>query len=344
MSNSLTGLIPYGLDHRIVNKRPIHSLPTFLDYNHITTQALELLKAFSILKNESSIDIEVHKSEPVIGILISCFWPEQHLKNFLNNLLKLENSKRLVPIFINAGMETSSIEAISVVIESNHFVECGFIEKPGCTIYEAWNVGIKSFVDKVDYFTNFNVDDLRHPLCLEVQAASLDTFPEKLVSVTDYLYFFEPSSNLDILYQNYSNYSTLTPVINLRTLTYRNLPHCSPMWRSSIHQNFGLYFDELSCSAADSQFWFLFSDMCYDGFFVISLPLSLYYYNPVGLSTSPQSKGHVESKIYLQNHYSKLKSRITTNVRKELSKSVQNIEQYNLYSLRQAFEALSAHV
>lgn len=339
-------LIPYGLDHRIVETGPSASAPSLPGYNyeHTTRQALDFLETLNTLNHSSSACQEPLTSRTRIGILISCFWPEQYLDNFLNNLLLLENSKRILPIFINAGMEDSSREAIMAIVESDHFFECGYIERQNCTIYEAWNLGIKAFADKVDYFTNFNVDDLRHPLCLEAQAASLDTFLDKHVSITDYLFFFETNLDLKILYQDYIKYSTFTPVVNLRTLTFRNFPHSAPMWRSSIHKNFDLYFDELSSSAADSDLWFRLSHQCHDSFFVISLPLSLYYFNPNGLSTSSNSKGPEESRIYIENHYSKIKALIETTILHRHSKSLDNINQYNLFSLQLAHEVLSEHV
>ena len=65
-----------------------------------------------------------------------------------------------------------------------------------------------------------------------------------------------------------------------------NLPHNNPMWRRSIHDNFG-YFNQYYKSAGDWDFWL----RCAFGgskFKKCQDVLGVYYFNPTGMSTNPE--------------------------------------------------------
>jgi len=64
-----------------------------------------------------------------------------------------------------------------------------------------------------------------------------------------------------------------------------NLPHNNPMWRKSLHAEYG-YFDEKYRSAGDWDFWLR---CAFGGAQFIKHPeiLGVYYFNPTGLSTNP---------------------------------------------------------
>lgn len=346
MTSARTCLIPYGIDHRLVHadQHKVSSDGNDHEYNQVTSEALDFLRVLSALNAGDSINHKRSSGNTRIGVLISCFWPEQYLGCFLDNLVLLNRSKRIVPIVINAGMSPSSKESILRTLDSGQFVDYGFIEKIDSTIYDAWNSGIEAFVERVDYFTNFNVDDRRHPLCLEVLAAALDTFQEKQVAVTDYLYFFEANTDLALLYFGYLKTCTFTPLVNSRTLTFANYPHSGPMWRSSIHKKNKIYFDGSSISAGDADFWLRVSQYCDDAFYVISIPLNLYYFNPEGLSTSLQSAGPEEMEIYKRRHSTKLKAILEERSSDFYARIPNNILDYNLFSFQLAAEALTQNV
>ena len=165
--------------------------------------------------------------------------------------------------------------------------------------------------DRVEFITNFNVDDRRHPLCLDVQAECLNAFRDKDVAVTDYTYFFKPSRSLPELYAVNSKRTTALPTINARTLIDRNLPHASPLWRSSLHQSSQCgMFDESYHSAGDADFWYRVSRRNKNAFAVISIPLSLYYHNPHGLSTRPETAGQSEHSRCTHAQYQHLMDQI----------------------------------
>ena len=62
-------------------------------------------------------------------------------------------------------------------------------------------------------------------------------------------------------------------------------------------------FDATYQSAGDAEFWYRVSQMHPNAFQVISIPLSLYYQNPKGLSTRPQTIGVIEHQRCTRDHY-----------------------------------------
>lgn len=246
-----------------------------------------------------------------IGILISCFQPEAYIEGFLDNLLSLDAPQRLVPVIINAGMSAACTDRIQTRLAQANFQAVHILDRPGSGIYEAWNLGIQTLGDSVEFITNFNVDDRRHPLCLTVQAECLNAFPHKQVAITDYTYFFEPKPSINELFAHNVQNTTRLPVVNERTLNDHNFPHASPLWRRKLHrpEQCGL-FDASYRSAGDAEFWYRVSRSHSDPFSVISIPLSLYYQNPQGLSTRPQTQGLSEHSRCTADHYRHLMAKM----------------------------------
>lgn len=310
-------------------------------FEQVTAESRQYLNALAAIRNQASFRSHASESgQGRIGILISCFQPEQHINGFLSNLLQLENPQRLVPIFINAGMTNVCREQILGALDTGSFHDTMFIDKPGCGIYEAWNIGIRALGESVSYLTNFNVDDRRHPLCLEIQADMLETFRRRKVSITDYLFFFHAIDDLRRLYDLNEGHSTYLPVTNKRTIVYRNLPHSGPMWHSSLHaENDCGLFDENYRSAGDADFWYRVSQVHENAFEVASLPLSLYFQNPRGLSTGPNTVGVSEHDICSRVHYRKLMQEIDNSISPEFAE--RNLQQTDVEHL-QLYAALSA--
>lgn len=304
-------------------------------YARLTAQAQALLSTYRAIQPE-------RHGQGAIGILISCYNPEQHIAGFLDNLLALETRDRLIPVVINAGMSEACAHSIRTALAGGGFHSYHMIDLPGSAIYTAWNAGIEALGDSVEFITNFNVDDRRHPLCLNVQAECLNAFPDKQVAVTDYTYFFDPRHNTDELFAHNCGNTTLIPVINERTLVDRNFPHSSPMWRHSLHESTdcGL-FNESYKSAGDAEFWYRVSRRHTNAFAVISIPLSLYYQNPGGLSTRPQTAGLSEHSRCTHDHYLSLMERMDTAISPEFARQHIQLsppEHIQLYALASALE------
>ena len=301
-----------GMNYKFINSKQIGGYEDDY-YDQITNEAR---KSIGLFKSISRNDEEIGR----IGVLISCYKPEEYIKSFLNNLNSMEYKNRIVPIFINAGM-TSDCKELIIKQVSEAFEDFLFLDRPKSGIYNAWNEGIKAIGTKVEFLTNFNVDDKRHPLTFAIQAEYLKAFRHKNVVTTDYIYFFREHKSLKEMFNKYSENATKIPTINSRTLLDRNFPHSGPMWRRQLHATDDCdLFDESYKSAGDAEFWYRVSRKHESGFGIISIPLSLYYQNPNGLSTRPETIGASEHEKASIDHYLYLKEQMLNSIDQSFAK------------------------
>ena len=98
------------------------------------------------------------------------------------------------------------------------------------------------------------------------------------------------------------------PIITKHNLLAFNSPHNAPMWRKSLHDELGL-FDTGYRSAGDYEFWV----RCLSNhktFGKINAPHVVYYQNPEGISTRPDTQGLAEFYRILSLYSEKLTSSI----------------------------------
>lgn len=167
-------------------------------------------------------------------------------------------------------------------------------------IYDAWNVGVE--MSRGEYVTNTNLDDFRREDSFEMQASVLDSLPFVDVVYQDFYYTFDP--NLSFAEIAKFGYKSSLPVITPYNLMEFNSPHNAPMWRKSLHAELGK-FDVSYRSAGDYEFWM----RCLSAgkvFYKVSDPIVVYYQNPEGLSTRPDTRGLDEAKRILKKYARKL--------------------------------------
>ena len=157
-------------------------------------------------------------------------------------------------------------------------------------IYDAWNVGVKAA--RGDYITNTNLDDLRRHDSLELQASVLDNLSFVDVTYQDLYYTFDPNLSFEEIAK--FGYETNLPIVTPFNLMKFNSPHNAPMWRKSLHDELG-YFNINYKSAGDYEFW-LRCLVAGKNFYKLNDPHVVYYQNPNGLSTRPDTRGVVEAK------------------------------------------------
>ncbi len=170
-------------------------------------------------------------------------------------------------------------------------------------IYEAWNVGVE--LARGNYLTNANLDDLRRRDSIELQARMLDKNAEVDVVYQDFYYSFDGDLSFDEA-AAYGFKSEL-PIVSPTNLLVFNSPHNAPMWRKSLHGEIGL-FDTRYKSAGDWEFWV----RCLTAgktFRKINSPHIVYFQNPEGISTRPDTRGVQEAQDVLTRHGSKLMPR-----------------------------------
>jgi glycosyltransferase involved in cell wall biosynthesis len=157
-------------------------------------------------------------------------------------------------------------------------------------IYDAWNVGVQHA--RGEYLTNANLDDLRRRDSFELQAATLDSLPFVDIVYQDFHYSFDPHGSPEQAAA--FGYRSQLPVVTAYNMLSFNSPHNAPMWRKRLHDELGL-FDTHFRSAGDYDFW-LRCLAAGKTFYKLNDPHVVYYQNPKGLSTRPDSRGVIESR------------------------------------------------
>ena len=236
-------------------------------------------------------------NSPSLSIITSLYNGDKFIKSFMENMVNQMNFHDYELIIIDAcspGEEYTIIKEYIAKYPNIVYHRC----KDRISIYEAWNLGVS--VSRGKYLTNANLDDIRAPYGLSMQVECLERFPSFDICYGDFYYYFEanPSWKLVELVGIKSSLTHISPGI----LISCNYPHCAPLWRKKLHEEVGL-FDTKYASAADWEFW-LRCIKARKNFYFIPIPLSGYYQNPEGISTSSETKG-IEEVASITNKYFK---------------------------------------
>lgn len=141
------------------------------------------------------------------------------------------------------------------------------------TVYGAWNIGIEH--SKGKYLTNANADDRHHMDALEIMARHLDQMPEVVLVYADVYVTETPNQTFDQADKSKRYYWYDW---DRKTLLEKG---CfigpQPMWRRSVHDEYGL-FDDSFVVSGDAEFWLRISQN--HNFYHIREPLGLYLKSP----------------------------------------------------------------
>jgi hypothetical protein len=260
----------------------------------------KFLLLFIILTNFSfSSDHQTIPKKPRVAIITSIYKGDDYMELFLSNIVKQTIFDECELILINAASPGNEEPIIKPYLEKYPNISYERLEKdPG--IYGVWNLGIKKA--KAEYITNANIDDQRNPICLETHAKALDEDPTVDLVYSDFWITNKP-------YETYENHSA-TLYNNIAEFSPQLMNLClggpAPMWRKSLHSKAG-YFSEQFYSSGDLEMW---NRAVSKGSKFKKVPgvYCLYYLNPQGLSTKPDSKRFEEDKFvygaysYMWNH------------------------------------------
>lgn len=239
------------------------------------------------------------RNTPILSIITSLYNGDKFIRNFMANIVNQLNFHAFELIIIDAcspGDEYTVIKEYTSKFSNIVYHRC----EDRISIYDAWNLGVS--MSKGKYLTNANLDDLRAPYGLSMQVECLEHFPSFDVCYGDFYYYFEPNPSWDLV-ESIGIKSSLTHV-SPGVLMSCNYPHCAPLWRKSLHEDVGL-FDTKYASAADWEFW-LRCIKAQKNFYFIPIPLSGYYQNPEGISTSSETKGIEEVASITNRHFKDL--------------------------------------
>jgi glycosyltransferase involved in cell wall biosynthesis len=212
-----------------------------------------------------------------VSVLISTYRSGEFIQGCLQDLVEqsiYKKGKLEIIIIDSASPENEGDIAEKFQKRYDHIVYERTAERE--TLYKAWNRGIQKARGR--YLSNANTDDRRRFDALEVLADYLDCHPEVSVVYSDQLI-------TDIKNETFA-YTQARRHWNWPDYSFEKMKQAccvgsQPMWRASLHQQYGYFREELSC-AGDYEFWLRIGE---EGVKMARLPeiLGLYYLNTQGL-------------------------------------------------------------
>jgi len=229
----------------------------------------------------------------LVSAIVSTYNSERFIRGCLEDLEVQTISDRVEIIVVNSGSEQN--EEVIVKEFQEKYSNIKYIKTDEReTVYAAWNRGIRAATGK--YITNANCDDRRFADSIESLVDVLEENPKVVLAYGDFNVTDTENctpKNADIIEK------MVYPSYKRGTLLSSCYPGPMPVWRKSIHDEFG-YFNESFVSAGDREFWCRISQ---------KYPMrhakknvGVYYRNPEGIENRNKSIGIVQQEA---DHISK---------------------------------------
>jgi glycosyltransferase involved in cell wall biosynthesis len=253
-----------------------------------------------------------HTGEFKVSAIASLYKGGKHIEAFLENITAQTIFDRSELIIIDANSPENEAE----IIDRYRKIFPNIIYKRinyKIGIYDAWNLGVE--MSRGQFITNTNLDDLRKENSFELQASTLERHDFVNIVYQDFFYSMDSRLSFDDVAK--IGIKSDLPIITPHNLLLFNSPHNAPMWRRTLHDELGL-FDTALRSAGDWEFWL----RCISRnktFYKINEPHVVYFNNPEGISTRPDTKGFEEGLRLRRSYGPKLVSRQLRMSRKEFS-------------------------
>ncbi|MHC4365321.1 MAG: glycosyltransferase [Planctomycetota bacterium] len=210
----------------------------------------------------------------LVSAIVSTYNSERFLRGCLEDLARQTIADKLEIIVVNSGSEQNE-EAIVKEFQQkcDNIVYIKTEQREG--IYAAWDRAVRAA--RGEFITNANTDDRHRTDALEIMARTLQSNPDVALVYGDQICTDTPNGTFD---DHHATEMAKRPDYSRQRLLFGCCVGSQPMWRKSLHNEFG-YFDEGLTSAGDWDFWLRISSKY--GFKHIPEFLGLYYYNKDGI-------------------------------------------------------------
>lgn len=215
------------------------------------------------------------------SIFCSFYKGEKFIEGYIYDLLRQTLFDSIEFIFIDCNSCENEKEYILPITKKYSNIKYYRLQQdPG--LYSAWNIAIKKCSSSI--IGNWNIDDRKNIHSIEILLKTFDRNP--LLDIVYGITYISTIANERYEDNSYEHPYPCLPH-SLKNLLINNSPHCMPLWKKSLHDRFG-FFDESYKTASDGDFWL----RCAVGGATIAMvnhPVGLYYQNPVGRSTNPNT-------------------------------------------------------
>jgi glycosyltransferase involved in cell wall biosynthesis len=232
-----------------------------------------------------------------VSAIVSAYNSERFLRGCIDDLLNqtLYAQNRLEIIVINASEQRGDTLILRDYLRQS--IPLQIITTPREPLYTSWNRGIRLATG--DYITNANTDDRHRPDALEMLADTLDSQPSVGVVYADCYVTNTENAVWDKPYTivqeaPYGTGRLNWPTFDRQRLTQQCYIGPQPLWRRSLHQQFGL-FDESYMVAGDYEFWLRLAAYGVE-FQRVAEVLGLFYWNPNQLGRAQSQQSAMESR------------------------------------------------
>jgi glycosyltransferase involved in cell wall biosynthesis len=215
------------------------------------------------------------------SLFCSFYKGEKFIDGYLEDVLRQTLFDQIEFVFLDCASPEDEKSSILPLTEKYSNIKYFRLDDdPG--LYTAWNIAVKKCSSSI--IGNWNIDDRKNKEGLEIMLQQFDNDPQ-LDLVYGFTYISRKANERYIE----NPYKEIYPYLphSLSNLLQNNSPHCMPLWKKNIHDRIG-YFDESYKTAADADLWL----RCTVGGCTIKMinhPVGLYYENPTGRSTNPDT-------------------------------------------------------
>lgn len=208
----------------------------------------------------------------LVSVIVSTYNSERFIRGKIEDLLNQSIFDKIEIIIINSG----SLENEEIIIKEylNKYKNIKYLKSESRqTIYEAWNFAIKN--SKGTFITNSNTDDRLREDALEVMANYLIQNPEVALVYSDQIISnIENERFIDLKRIEVLKF----PDFKINYMLERCIIGSQPMWRSSLHFQDNIWFDEKFEVCGDHDFELRVA-LKYK-IHHLNIPLGLYYKSP----------------------------------------------------------------
>lgn len=239
----------------------------------------------------------------VVTMMTSIHNGDRYLKGFLENVSRLQHYEQYEHYLVRAASPGSEHDALL-----QHVQNCpaaayiNLANDPG--LYGVWN--LIACLASGRYLTSANLDDRRSPvhplmLCSVLEWSGVDVASTALRVTTTPNLAWEKSEDCDVWYvasgypKGRYSWTELIDDAGSRERS-RNLPHCMPVWRRTLHGAHGLFRETLFGPSSDWEFW-LRSGKAGAAFYLLAEPLGLYLKTAQSYWTTAAGGKDFDSKI-----------------------------------------------
>jgi hypothetical protein len=220
----------------------------------------------------------------------SFFKGQKFIQSYLDNVLEQNLFNEIEFIFLDCASPENEKDYILPLTEKFENIKYFKLNKdPG--LYAGWNEAVKLCTSSI--IGNWNIDDKKSINSFEILLKAFERDPE-----VDIVYGLTYVSRIPNENYRDNNYQEIYPCLphSFENLIRNNSPHCMPLWKASIHDRFG-YFDESYKTASDADLWLR---SCVGGARIqmVNHPVGLYYENPTGRSSNPETLQEMIREVY----------------------------------------------